>query len=132
MQWLALSLVAAGILYLVIAHGKIPYIALVLSMSFAIYGVLKKTIQVPAVLGMGVETGLLMLPALLYLLYLHGQSTLSFGQDLTVDVFLILGGIVTLTPLLLFAVEFNRSWNDPIYWANATVVDRRLSIQRAI
>jgi len=103
MQWLALALVAAGILYLVIAHGKIPYIALVLSMSFAIYGVLKKTIQVPAALGMGVETGLLMLPALLYLLYLHRQSTLSFGQDLTIDGFLILGGLVTLAPLLLFA-----------------------------
>lgn len=102
-QWLALALVASGIFFLVVVHGKIPYIALVLSTSFAFYAVIKKTIQVPAALGMGVETGLLMLPALLYLLYQHGQSSLGFGQNLHVDSLLILGGLVTLVPLLLFA-----------------------------
>ena len=103
MQYVALSLVVIGIAYLVLVHGKIPYIALVLSVSFAIYSVMKKTIQVPVVLGLGIESGLLVLPALILLLYFHSQSTLAFGHSVSIDALLILGGLVTLTPLLLFS-----------------------------
>lgn len=103
MQYLALSLVVVGIVYLVFTQGKVPYIALVLSVSFAIYSVMKKTIQVPVALGMGVESGLLVLPALFLLLYFQSQSTLSFGQNGSIDALLVLGGLVTLIPLLLFA-----------------------------
>lgn len=103
-QALAIFLAFLGVAYLIFVHGEIPYIALSLAVTFACYGAVKKTIHVPATHGMAVETGLLILPALVFLLYLQWTGVGQFGADVRIDTLLVLGGLVTLTPLVLFAM----------------------------
>lgn len=107
-QWLAIVCAAAGVGYLIFAHGDVPYIALALAFSFGIYGAMKKFIMVPATHGLAIETGLLALPALGYLFYLNTTQSLSFGLVLFDDLILILGGAFTLVPLLFFAAAARR------------------------
>lgn len=107
-QVAAIALAAIGVAYLIIAHGQVPYIALILATTFACYGAIKKNLSVPAIHGMAVETALLILPALGFLSYLQLTGEGSFGADLPTDAMLVLGGVVTLTPLVLFAMAAPR------------------------
>ena len=102
-QGIAIGVAAIGVAYLVVAHGEVPWVALTLALTFACYGAVKKAVAVPATHGMAIETGLLLLPALAYIAYLDFNSAAEFSKDLQTDIFLILGGLVTLTPLVLFA-----------------------------
>jgi chloramphenicol-sensitive protein RarD len=63
-QWISIGLAAAGILFLAIVHGSIPWIALTLAFSFAFYGLVKKTAPLGSLYGLTLETGILLLPAL--------------------------------------------------------------------
>src|SRR5512145_532907 len=67
-QWVAIGLAAAGVLYLTLIYGSFPWIALFLAVTFALYGLVKKTAPLGAVFGLTLETGVLVVPALLYLL----------------------------------------------------------------
>lgn len=107
-QWFALGLAGIGVGYLIVFHGDVPYIALSLAGTFACYGVLKKTLQIDALGGMAFETGLLLIPAIVFLIYLSIQNQLAFGVTTKTDVYLILGGAVTLIPLLFFAAAAKR------------------------
>ncbi|MBT8115007.1 MAG: EamA family transporter RarD [Arenicella sp.] len=102
-QMLAIAIAAAGVVYLLIIYGELPLIALSLAITFACYGAVKKTIQVPAIQGMAVETTLMFLPALIYVLYLGAQGQGNFGNSGYFSGMLILGGAITLIPLLFFA-----------------------------
>lgn len=108
-QWLPVGLAAAGVLYLTFIHGSPPWIALVLASTWAIYGLLKKLAPLGSLYGLAVETGILLLPVLVYLIYCetagHG-AFLHLGPPL--DVLMIGSGIVTTIPLLLFAVAVQR------------------------
>lgn len=103
-QAMAIGLAALGVAYLIFIYGEVPYIALSLALTFSCYGAVKKTITVPATHGMAIETGLLILPAIMYMLYLSWTGTADFGADIKIDIMLVLGGLVTLAPLLLFAM----------------------------
>lgn len=103
-QVMAIGLAALGVAYLIFVHGEVPYIALSLAVSFACYGAVKKTVTVPATHGMAIETGLLILPALAYMFYLSWTGNAEFGTNIKVDILLFLGGLITLAPLLLFAM----------------------------
>ncbi len=107
-QWLAISIAAAGVAYLIIDQSYIPYIALTLAGSFACYGVVKKNIKMPASQSMTIETGLLFLPALVWLLFngYNGQS--HFGETRVIDTLLVVGGAVTVIPLMLFSTAAQR------------------------
>lgn len=107
-QLMAIAFAVIGVAYLMFVHGDIPYVALSLAFSFALYGAMKKSIMVPATHGLAIETGLVALPALGYLLYLESAKNLSFGQFTMDDLILILGGAFTLAPLLLFAAAARR------------------------
>lgn len=74
-QWLPVGLAAAGVIYLTVSYGQLPWIALTLAGSFAIYGLIKKTAPLGAVYGMTLETGFLLLPALGWLLYSGPEAT---------------------------------------------------------
>ncbi len=69
LQWIPLGLAAVGVLYLTFAYGSLPWIALTLALTFGAYGLVKKTAPLGSLHGLTLETGLLFLPALLYLLY---------------------------------------------------------------
>jgi len=102
-QWLSIALATIGVIYLIIALGHIPLVALSLAFSFAFYGVIKKTLSIPAAHGMAIETACLLIPAVAYLFYIDTQGDGQFGRVLSTDVLLIIGGFFTLAPLMLFS-----------------------------
>ncbi len=97
----AVSLAALGVGIAAWRLGSVPWVALVLSTSFALYGALKKKTGLDALAGLTAET-LLSLPlALAYLLTLKGGALLQGSPG--VVTLLVLGGPVTALPLLTFA-----------------------------
>lgn len=108
-QWLAVAVAAVGVLWLTTQAGRLPWIALSLAASFAGYGLIRKLAVVPAVQGLMVESGLLLVPALVLLAGLSAQGQSAFGQlDRTTDTLLIVSGLVTALPLVLFAYGARR------------------------
>lgn len=107
-QSLAIALAMVGVAYLILMHGEVPYIALSLALTFSCYGAVKKSISIPATHGMAVETMLLILPALVYLVYLELNGGGAFANNLRTDTLLMMAGVVTLAPLVLFAMAAQR------------------------
>lgn len=104
MQWIPIGLAALGVVYLAFAYGRPPWIALTLASTFSLYGLVKKTAPLNALYGLTLETGLLSLPALLYLLYSENIGKGAFLHLGTAsDILLIGAGLMTTVPLLLFS-----------------------------
>lgn len=93
-----------GVLYLTIGYGQIPWLALLIALSFAIYSALKKKITLNATRGLAIET-LFMLPfAIVYYIYIMLTDEIAFLHiNWQTNFYLILGGVVTAYPLILFA-----------------------------
>lgn len=103
LQWLPVGLATSGVLYLTLSYGALPWIALALAVTFGIYGLLKKTAAINSLHGLTLETGVLALPALLFLLYSETQGQGVLGHStLANNLLLIFTGPVTALPLLLF------------------------------
>ncbi|NTV64707.1 MAG: EamA family transporter RarD, partial [Oscillochloris sp.] len=103
-QRVALGIALAGVVYLTVLYGTLPWIALLLAGSFGIYGLLRKTAPVGSLEGLTLETLLATLPALVYLIYLQAAGAGAFGHaDSLTTILLAASGIVTAIPLLLFA-----------------------------
>jgi chloramphenicol-sensitive protein RarD len=107
-QWIAIGLAAAGVLQLTINYGSPPWIALALAFSFAGYGLLKKTAPLGSLYGLTLETGILLLPALGFLIYSEVNGVGAFLHPTAdanpwSDTLLICSGLLTTAPLLLFA-----------------------------
>jgi chloramphenicol-sensitive protein RarD len=99
----AVVLASAGVGYLAVLGGEVPWVALMLAVTFGLYGLLRKKVAVGAVVGLTIETALLAPVAVAYLAWLQRTGGLRFGSgDLSVDVLLMLAGVVTTVPLLLF------------------------------
>ena len=108
-QWLAVVVATAGVLWLAIQAGHPPYTALVLALSFGIYGLLRKVGALGALEGLTLETLLLAPFAVCVLAYLTWQGQSAFVQgDVPTLAWLVLGGPLTATPLLLFAAGARR------------------------
>ena len=108
-QWLPMGLAIIGVLYLTFAYGRLPWIALMLAFSFGFYGLLKKKSSLGSLYGLTLETGIMFLPALGYLIYEANQGQGVFQQiNTSTDLFLIGAGAVTAIPLLLFAKAAQR------------------------
>jgi chloramphenicol-sensitive protein RarD len=100
---MAVVLAAIGVAAQVVMIGSLPVIALVLAFSFGLYGLLRKVAQVGAVVGLTVETTMLIPISLGYLMWLHRAGDLAFGSgDLRMDLLLIGAGFITTLPLLAF------------------------------
>ena len=108
-QWLPVSMVVTGVVYLAFSYGGLPWLALILAFSFGTYGLIKKTAPLGALYGLTLETGILLLPALTYLLYANatGHGVFLHG-GITTDCLLVAAGPVTAAPLLLFAAATRR------------------------
>jgi chloramphenicol-sensitive protein RarD len=103
-QWLAVGLAAAGVIYLTLTYGRLPWIALSLAFSFGIYGFVKKLAPLGSLYGLTLETALVFPAALLYLLFVESTGTGVFlHRGVLTDILLIGTGIVTSIPLLMFA-----------------------------
>lgn len=103
-QWLPIALAALGVAYLTLTFGSLPWIALVLAVTFGLYGLVKKTAPLGSLFGLTLETGLLFVPAVGYLLLSEAVGQGAFlHSGLKADWMMVGGGLVTAVPLLLFA-----------------------------
>lgn len=108
-QWASIALAAAGVGWLTISAGQLPWIALVLAGTFGGYGLLRKMAPLGALEGLSLETLLLFPLAGLALWYLfqHGQAGFA-GAGTGMQALLVLAGPITAVPLLLFAAGARR------------------------
>jgi len=103
MQWVAVILAICGVLIQLWTFGSLPIIALGLAFSFAFYGLIRKKIGVDAQTGMLFETLWLLPIAAIYLFAIAESSTSDMTQNsLTLNLLLMLAGIITTIPLLCF------------------------------
>jgi len=102
-QWAPIILATAGVTYLTVQHGALPWIALALAFSFGLYGLVKKVAPLGSLYSLTLETAILFLPALAYLLLADAQGSGAFAHaGWQVTLLLGLSGIITALPLLLF------------------------------
>ena len=105
LQWLAIGVAAFGVGTELVMQASVPWLGLTLAMSFGIYGLLRKLVNLPAVVGLFIETLLVAPIALGYLILLyldHGTKTIFDGASLA------LGGVITVIPLVFFAAAASR------------------------
>jgi chloramphenicol-sensitive protein RarD len=103
-QWIPVGLAAAGVLYLTVAYGRLPWIALSLAVSFGLYGFVKKIAPRGSLYGLTLETAIVFPFALIYLVVVEFMGSGAFlHQGALTDMFLIGTGVVTSIPLLMFA-----------------------------
>ncbi len=103
-QWVSVGMAAVGVIYLTVTYGEVPWLALILALSFGLYGLIKKTSPLDSLPGLTLETGMIFLPALIFLGIQEFQGAGSFGHTgWGVAGLLAISGVVTAIPLLLFA-----------------------------
>jgi chloramphenicol-sensitive protein RarD len=111
LQWTAIGLSAVAVLVLAVNYGQFPWIALALAFSFGLYGFIKKQVggRVDAVSGLTIETAWLAPLAVVALVVITLQGELVMGTaGPTHTVLLLLAGVITAVPLLLFAAAARR------------------------
>lgn len=108
-QWVSVGVAAVGVLYLTLAYGSLPWIALTLAVSFGCYGLVKKIAPLGSLYGLTLETGLLLFPALAYLLFSEAVGQGAFLHAGPASDWLLVGaGLMTTVPLLMFASAARR------------------------
>jgi len=109
LQWAAVALAAAGVLWLTWQAGHPPWIGLALAFSFGCYGLLRKTASLGALEGLSLETFILFPLAFAYLAWLAVAGQNAFLQStLATECLLAAAGPITAIPLLLFAAGARR------------------------
>ena len=112
-QKLAVVIALIGVIILTISYGRFPWLAMALAISFAIYGLMKKTIPLDAVRGLAIETLFILPFALIYYIYLFvSHQAIMFHNNLQTDILLVFTGAATAIPLVLFAEGAQRM---PLY-----------------
>src|SRR5215217_5496779 len=103
-QWIPVALATAGVTYLTVAYGRLPWIALSLAFSFGFYGLVKKLAPLGSLYGLTMETAIGFPIALIYLLVVQFGGTAAFLHESAWTTILLIGaGAVTTIPLLMFA-----------------------------
>lgn len=108
MKWCSVFLAIFAVTTLAISQNILPFVALVLSVTFGIYGALKKQINLGPVLSVTTEVILLLPLAITFLLYWHSSGFGSFGKDIETTSLLIFSGPMTAVPLMLFSYAARR------------------------
>ncbi len=104
-QILAIGLAALGVLNQTVLVGKPPVVALFLAASFAVYGLIRKKTPVDARTGLYIEMMILTVPSVLFLGWYQSQHGNIFApSDSKTIVLLLLSGLVTTLPLMMFGV----------------------------
>lgn len=108
-QWVPLALAAAGVVFLAVTYGQLPWIALTLAFSFGFYGLAKKLAPLSSLFGLTLETGILLIPAIGYLAWSQAAGEGAFlHTGLRSDLLMVGAGVATTIPLLLFASAARR------------------------
>jgi chloramphenicol-sensitive protein RarD len=109
LQWLAVALAAVGVAVLIGAFGHIPWVALTLATAFAVYGLIRKQVPVDSATGLLAETTLMVPVSVALLIWMGAHHQLVFLQaPVSLELLLVGQGLLTVVPLLLFAVAARR------------------------
>ena len=103
LQWLSVLLAALAVCILTFGLGVPPWIALIVAFSFSIYAVIKKKLEISAIVSVTGEVLVLVPVGLLLLLFFHTSGQGSFGSDWRLSILLALSGPLTAAPLILFS-----------------------------
>ena len=101
-QWIAVALAAAGVVILTLGYGSLPWIALILAISWGSYSLIKKSLNLGALETLSLETLFAFLPNLVFLFIIQGNGSAEFGSTWTISLLLFGAGAATVIPLLLF------------------------------
>ena len=103
-QAVAILLAATGVFILTVQYGQVPWVALILAGTFALYGLSKKLIKVDSLTGLALETAAVTPLALIYIVSQQSQGFGAIGRvPLHTTLILVGAGVATATPLLWFA-----------------------------
>lgn len=109
LQWIAICIASSGIAFQLIHYARIPWIALTLAFSFALYGLTRKNLGMHSVAGLALETMVIAPVALAYIAWLGYTGALKFGHvGRGTDLLLVMSSFVTSFPLLCFAAAVRR------------------------
>lgn len=112
LQFVAVAIAAAGVAYFTAAQGGLPWISLLLAISFALYGLLRKTVAVASLAGLAIETAVLAPLAIAGIAWRegHGSGAFARSEELSAAVPWLLAGAGTVTaiPLVWFASAARR------------------------
>lgn len=108
-QWASVALAATGVAYLTYRLEALPWIAFSLAITFGFYGLLRKRAPLPSLQGSGLESTVLLAPALCYLGWLAWTDDGAFAHaSAGTWTLLACGGVVTALPLLWFSEAAKR------------------------
>lgn len=103
-QWISVGLALVGVMISVIAYGNVPYLAIIIGLSFALYGAMKKTIKAESEVSICMETMSVLPLALAFIVYAQLSGYTDFSSLSTTEMLLLIAsGPVTSIPLMLFA-----------------------------
>lgn len=103
-QYISFVLAAVGVIIATISYGQFPWIAIVLALSFGLYGLAKKLINVDSTVGLTLETLIVTPIAAIYIGWLFVNDTNALlSINIGTDLLLIGAGAATAVPLLYFA-----------------------------
>lgn len=107
-QMAAIGFALAGVVILAFSALDTLWISVMLAVSFGFYGLIRKMAPVASLPGLTIETVLLLPFALAYLLWLAAHGGMDFGRATQSTVLVMLVGVVSSVPLLLFAQAARR------------------------
>ncbi len=107
-QGIAIAIAAVGVSVMAVTGGGAILISLTLAFSFGLYGLVRKVAAIDALGGLTVETVLLTPLAAVWLAHAAALGETGFGQSTSTDALILAAGVVTATPLLMFAAATRR------------------------
>ncbi|GGI42771.1 EamA family transporter RarD [Mammaliicoccus stepanovicii] len=107
LQWIAIFLAFVGVMYMTLQVGVFPYTSILLASSFALYGLIKKVVDIDAFSSITIECIVTLPAALIYIYYLSETDSVTFGMNASSG-WLLLSGVVTAVPLILFSAGARR------------------------
>jgi chloramphenicol-sensitive protein RarD len=109
LQAVAVAMAVIGVVIQVIGFGSFPVIAFSLAISFAIYGLIRKTVAVDSLTGLLIESFILLVPAVIYWWMFADSSAVNMlNNSLQLNLLLVAAGLVTTAPLLCFLAAARR------------------------
>lgn len=109
-QWLSVALAFVGVMYSVVLYGSVPYLAIIIGLTFAMYGAIKKGIKAESEVSICMETVSVLPLALIFIVYAQLSGFTTFASlSVKEMLLLVLTGAITSVPLMLFASGIKRT-----------------------
>ena len=109
-QWLSVALAFVGVMYSVVLYGSVPYLAIIIGLTFAMYGAIKNGIKAESEVSICMETVSVMPLALIFIVYAQLSGFTTFASlSVKEMLLLVLTGAITSVPLMLFASGIKRT-----------------------